>query len=257
MYKRLIAIMIACLMLLPHALADHKKPVVVGLNFPAYDLARAVTGDKADVSMLLKPGMESHSFEPSPQDILAIQNADLFIYTGGDNEHWVKMILESLGDKAPKTLAMADQVVVMPEEILPGMEHDHDHDEKVDGHGHEHENKADEHEHTERAVVLVCLDVRFLAGPDVFHGHPGQDAVAVKAGHHAVPHKVHLGVGERLLLNGLRGAQLVARLFSGDALSGGTFGCTVGCCRGKPGGWASYRAFGYGALSHSGLCFPA
>ena len=53
------------------------------------------------------------------------------------------------------------------------------------------------------------------------------------------------------------GAQLVARLFSGDALSGGTFGCIVGRCRGKPGGWASYRAFGYGALSHSGLCFSA
>lgn len=60
-----------------------------------------------------------------------------------------------------------------------------------------------------------------------------------------------------LTINEALAAQLVARLFSGDALSGGTFGCTVGCCRGKPGGWASYRAFGYGALSHSGLCFPA
>lgn len=60
-----------------------------------------------------------------------------------------------------------------------------------------------------------------------------------------------------LTINEALAARSSSRDFSPEMLSGGTFGCTVGCCRGKPGGWASYRAFGYGALSHSGLCFPA
>ena len=44
--------------------------------------------------MLLKPGEETHSYEPTPQDIIAIQNSDLFIYVGGENDAWVEDILE-------------------------------------------------------------------------------------------------------------------------------------------------------------------
>lgn len=43
--------------------------------------------------MLLKPGEETHSYEPTPQDIIAIQNCDLFIYVGGENDAWVEDIL--------------------------------------------------------------------------------------------------------------------------------------------------------------------
>ena len=59
---------------------------IIAANFPGYDLTRAVTGDLAEVQLLLPPGAESHSYEPTPRDILAVQNCDLFVYLGGDAE---------------------------------------------------------------------------------------------------------------------------------------------------------------------------
>ena len=80
---------------------------IIAANFPGYDLARAVTGDLADVQLLLPPGAESHSYEPTPRDILAVQNCDLFVYLGGESDAWVDTILSSL-DKPVKTLRMID-----------------------------------------------------------------------------------------------------------------------------------------------------
>lgn len=58
------------------------KLKVVTTLFPQYDFAREIAGDKADVRLLLPPGVESHSYEPTPQDITGIKKADVFIYTG-------------------------------------------------------------------------------------------------------------------------------------------------------------------------------
>ena len=62
---------------------DPDQLTVVATVFPAYDFARAVGGDLADVQLLLPPGTESHSYEPTPADILAVQECDLFIYLVG------------------------------------------------------------------------------------------------------------------------------------------------------------------------------
>ena len=63
---------------------DQKKLRVVTTIFPQYDFVRQIAGDNVSLTMLLKPGEETHSYEPTPQDIIAIQNADLFIYVGGE-----------------------------------------------------------------------------------------------------------------------------------------------------------------------------
>lgn len=107
---------------------QHKLKVVTTI-FPQYDFARQIAGDKAEVAMLLKPGMESHSYEPTPQDIKLIQNSDLFIYTGGENDVWIEEILSSMGDKKPATLKLLDIVPTVKEEVVKGMEHNHDDDE--------------------------------------------------------------------------------------------------------------------------------
>ena len=60
---------------------------VVATIFPPYDFARALTeGTGAQVTMLIKPGVESHSFDPTPEDILTIAEADLFLCIGGHDE---------------------------------------------------------------------------------------------------------------------------------------------------------------------------
>ena len=66
---------------------------IVTTVFPAYDFARAAAGGLADVELLLPPGTESHSYEPTPADILAVQDCDLFIYLGGESDTWVETTL--------------------------------------------------------------------------------------------------------------------------------------------------------------------
>ena len=100
---------------------ENGKLNVVTTIFPPYDFAKQVGGDKVNVSMLLKPGMESHNFDPTPQDIIKVQDADLFIYTGGESDKWVRDILESNDKKPKKVLAMMDCVDTVAEDTVEGM----------------------------------------------------------------------------------------------------------------------------------------
>ena len=94
---------------------------IVSTIFPSYDFARAIAGENADVSILLAPGVESHSYEPTPQDIIRIQNFDLFLYTGGESDTWVDDLLASF-DEPVNTVKMMDCVEVYEEELLEGMQ---------------------------------------------------------------------------------------------------------------------------------------
>ena len=107
---------------------------IITTIFPAYDFAREIAGDSANVTQLLPPGAESHTYEPAPHDIIAIQQSDLFIYTGGEGDVWIDDILESMGDKAPQTLKMMDHVQLL--EADGGMHDDHHH-HPGDGHHHD------------------------------------------------------------------------------------------------------------------------
>ena len=72
------------------------KLQVVTTLFPLYDFARTIPGDRAEVTMLLPPGMEPHSFEPKPNDVIRISNAGLFIYTNPYMEPWAATIIKSI-----------------------------------------------------------------------------------------------------------------------------------------------------------------
>ena len=96
---------------------------VVATIFPPYDFARTVAqGTGAEVSMLLRPGVESHAYDPSPADIVKMEGCDLFLYIGGENDAWVEEILSSMGEKRPVALRLMDCVEVLPEETGEGME---------------------------------------------------------------------------------------------------------------------------------------
>ncbi|MBE7049120.1 MAG: zinc ABC transporter substrate-binding protein [Ruminococcaceae bacterium] len=98
------------------------KLQIVATLFPQYDIARTIAGDLADVVLLLPPGAESHSYEPTPADIITINQADLFIYTGDAMEGWVTSILDSL----ESNLAILNISEGIP---LHGTEHEMAHDE--------------------------------------------------------------------------------------------------------------------------------
>ena len=111
--KKLIVSLAVCLLALAlPALAELR---VVTTSFPCYDLARAALGGDSEVTMLLKPGTEAHTYDPSPADILAIGEADLFIYIGGESDVWADGILASFSGDGPAVLKLMDTVEPLEE----------------------------------------------------------------------------------------------------------------------------------------------
>lgn len=136
------------------------KPLIITTIFPAYDFARQVFGDTAEVRMLLKPGQESHSYDPSAKDIVEINGCDLFVYNGGESDQWVESVLQAAQDV--ETFRMTDAVSLLDEEHSEGMqEEDHDHD-----HADGDEEEYDEHVWTSpdnTAAIVRALGSRAKA----------------------------------------------------------------------------------------------
>ena len=130
---------------------EQKKYSVVSTSFPGYDFARAVTKNtNISTKMLVKPGAETHTYEPTPQDIIDIKNADMFIYVGGDSDTWVKKILKDVDTKKTHVVKLVDLVSTVEEEIVEGMEDEDEHDHGQDhhhDHEHDHDHVGHEHDH--------------------------------------------------------------------------------------------------------------
>lgn len=127
--------------------SDGKISIVTTI-FPYYDFVRQLAGDKADVRLLLSPGSDPHSYEPTPSDIVAIENCDIFIYNGGESDEWVDGVLSSIENKNVKVMKMMEYVTLRHEQ---SMDHNHEHaehedmDDNDEGHDHEEGEEYDEH----------------------------------------------------------------------------------------------------------------
>lgn len=112
--------------------APHGKKglTVVTTLFPLYDFARNIAGDRADVTLLLPPGVEPHSWEPKPQEVLRVHRADVFVYTGPFMEPWAEGIIKGSSGKGLVVVDSSEGVTLRHE--MEG-EEDHKH-----GHGEAH-----------------------------------------------------------------------------------------------------------------------
>ncbi len=129
-----------------------QKPLVVATAFAEYDFARQIAGDKAEVIMLLSPGEESHTYEPTPGDIMKIKQCDIFVYGGGESDKWADSILSSV-DSDMHIIKMMDTVELYEENTVEGMEADHDHYDRE----HEHSAEYDEHVWTSPVnAITIC-----------------------------------------------------------------------------------------------------
>lgn len=139
------------------------KISIVATIFAPYDFAREIAGDKANVTMLLPPASESHSYEPTPQDIIAIQNCNVFIYVGGESDEWVDGVLDSMDTSKMKIVTLMDCVEVLEEEIVEGMEAEEEE-------GEEEEVAYDEHVWTSprnaKLIVQKISDTLCEVNPD-------------------------------------------------------------------------------------------
>ncbi len=141
-------LLISCLVLT--ACQDRKQPsatantgtsgklTVVTTLFPLYDFARSIGGDKAEVTLLLPPGVEAHAFEPRPEDAMKTAKAGLFIYTNRQMEPWAEKFISGLG---VKNLVVVDASKGVT--LQPARSHQHDKAEGAD-HDHQHHAKHDE-----------------------------------------------------------------------------------------------------------------
>ena len=149
---------------------DEDKLLIVTTLFPQYDFARQIAGDKAEVVLLLSPGVESHDFEPTPSDIILINKADLFIYTGDEMEPWVAGILDSIDNPELKVLDVSEGVELICEE--ENHEHNHVHDDEEEEHedaDHEEE-EHDEHEEADHDDENIVFGESEHEGHDHSHG---------------------------------------------------------------------------------------
>jgi zinc transport system substrate-binding protein len=106
--------------------AKAKKLTVVTTLFPLYDFTRNIAGDRATVTLLLPPGVEPHSFEPKAGDMLRVNAANLFIFTGKFMEPWADGLLKGVDNKGILVVDASTGITLMEEE-------GHDHG-KVDPH---------------------------------------------------------------------------------------------------------------------------
>lgn len=118
--------------------------------FPLYDFARNVGGEKVNVSLLLPPGVEPHSFEPKPSDIARISQADVFIFTGEFMEPWAHDIIHGSSNKNIRIVDASSGInmITMKEE----------HDEHEAEHHHEHEGGTDPHIWLDFDNVKIIID---------------------------------------------------------------------------------------------------
>ncbi len=129
------------------ATAGSKKTVYTTI-YSVYDFTRKLAGADFNVQILMPPGTEAHDWEPGPQDMAKLSEADALIYSGVEMEPWVDDLLAAGGSN----IKAVDSSVNVPL-IAADAEHDEHEDEAENKHDeHEHETaeehaEHDEHEH--------------------------------------------------------------------------------------------------------------
>lgn len=110
--KRVLFVFCALLFLFgqTHAIADEKVSVVTSI-FPLYDFTVQIGGDIVDVKLMLPPGVEAHGFSPTPNNMIAVKRADLFLYTSDILEPWAGTIVAAVGVKDGKVVEVGKEII--------------------------------------------------------------------------------------------------------------------------------------------------
>lgn len=118
----------------------NNKIKVVATLFPVYDMAKSIGGNKVEVFQLLPPGVEAHSFELKPSDMIEINEADIFAYTGKYMETWVEDIISGITNKDIKIVDSSRGIKLTKNNNEGEHEHedDHGHDDGEENEGHNH-----------------------------------------------------------------------------------------------------------------------
>jgi len=134
---------------------EQKKLTVVTTLFPLYDFARTIGGDRADVNLLLPPGIEPHTFEPKPADVVKVSKADLFVFTNEYMEPWAKSFISGL---PANNITVVDTSTGVTLQKGAPEEEEHEGEHGDEGHGHDDHAEADHHHHHGGMDPHIWLD---------------------------------------------------------------------------------------------------
>jgi zinc transport system substrate-binding protein len=123
--------------------AGTDKITIVTTLFPLYDFAKTIGGDNVEVALLLPPGVEPHSFEPTPGDITKISRANIFVFTGEFMEPWAHEILSGISNEKLIIVDASKGINLIP--ASQQHEHHHKHGEQCKHHEHEKFEGMDPH----------------------------------------------------------------------------------------------------------------
>lgn len=119
--------LVACTPTLPEG-----EVSIVAANFAGYDFAAEIIGrDNTRVSLTFLSAGDSHSFNPTYGDIAKIQNADLFIYVGGESDHALESVLAGVKDEAIFKMVDHVELLAIDEDEQEEDSHAHEYDEHV------------------------------------------------------------------------------------------------------------------------------
>ena len=127
----IVGVIVVCTTTKKDKTEDKNKLRIVTTSFSSYDFVKHIVGDKADVTFLLGPGIDAHSYEPTANDLAVIQNCDIFIYIGGEMEKWTEKILgtDVISEKT-KLVKVTESVDTIEEQEVDGAEEEKEEEEE-------------------------------------------------------------------------------------------------------------------------------
>lgn len=144
-----------------------EMPQVVVTSSVLCDLTEQIAQDTIELTCLMEPGQDPHTYQVKPSDRQAIENAVLVLYDGYDFAPGLAGLVDASGDSATKVAVLEAAV---PEPLM-GEGHDHDHGHEHE-HGHDHA-AGDDHAHSDE--VAATEEDHEHEGDDHSHGHAEGD----------------------------------------------------------------------------------
>ena len=123
---------------------DNGKLNIVTTIFPIYDIVRSISDDTVNIDLMISPGQDIHSYDPSTDDIINVKKSDLFIYIGDNMETWVDDLTKNESDMFVLEIAHDERIK------LSSLEH-HEH--------HDHDHNVDMHIWTNPYYVLIMVEL--------------------------------------------------------------------------------------------------
>lgn len=173
-------------------IAKESKLSIVATIYPEYAWAKEILGSRFNsvkLELLMKNGVDLHSYKPTAQDIAKIASADMVIYVGGESDEWIEKALEATPKKGRSEInlmkVLGDRVKA--EEVIEGMQaeegHEHNNttesaevphnEEEHEHHHHDHDEEVENDEHVwlslKNAEIIVQKIAAEIAKLDSAH----------------------------------------------------------------------------------------